>query len=285
MAYPATLDDLDATRGSASDTLANPDHSTHHSNEDAIIEALQTKVGADSSAVTSSHDYKLGSVADGDKASSLTGTETLTNKTLSSPTINTPSGLVKGDVGLGNVDNVADANQTALGTVTTGNADAIVTNSSKIAKGKVELATTAEIDTGTDSTRAIPVDQYVASDRNVRYVDWRVLDKGTAQLVITNVAGDFEFPFTGTVVSIGAYVDTAGTTGTATYDVNLAGTTIMTTNKITIDTGEKSSRTAATAPALTTTAITAGDILTADVDAIHTTPASGLVIRIGVRQT
>lgn len=36
-------------------------------------------------------------------------TDTLTNKTLTSPTINTPTGIVKGDVGLGNVDNTSDA--------------------------------------------------------------------------------------------------------------------------------------------------------------------------------
>jgi hypothetical protein len=37
------------------------------------------------------------------------GTQTLTNKTLTSPTITTPTGIVKGDVGLGNVDNTSDA--------------------------------------------------------------------------------------------------------------------------------------------------------------------------------
>ena len=37
-----------------------------------------------------------------------TGTETLTNKTLTSPLINTPSGITKSDVGLSNVDNTAD---------------------------------------------------------------------------------------------------------------------------------------------------------------------------------
>jgi len=36
-------------------------------------------------------------------------TDTLTNKTLTSPVINTPTGIVKGDVGLGNVDNTSDA--------------------------------------------------------------------------------------------------------------------------------------------------------------------------------
>ena len=41
----------------------------------------------------------------------LTGTQTLTNKTLTSPVINTPTGIVKSDVGLGNVDNTSDANK------------------------------------------------------------------------------------------------------------------------------------------------------------------------------
>lgn len=38
-----------------------------------------------------------------------TDTQTLTNKTLTSPVINSPTGIVKGDVGLGNVDNTSDA--------------------------------------------------------------------------------------------------------------------------------------------------------------------------------
>lgn len=38
-----------------------------------------------------------------------TDTQTLTNKTLTAPAISSPTGLVKGDVGLGNVDNTSDA--------------------------------------------------------------------------------------------------------------------------------------------------------------------------------
>ena len=40
-----------------------------------------------------------------------TATQTLTGKTLTSPVINTPTGIVKGDVGLGNVDNTSDVNK------------------------------------------------------------------------------------------------------------------------------------------------------------------------------
>nr|MBA2707479.1 hypothetical protein [Gemmatimonadaceae bacterium] len=46
-------------------------------------------------------------------------TDTLTNKTLTSPAISTPTGIVKGDVGLGNVDNTSDATKnTAVATLT-----------------------------------------------------------------------------------------------------------------------------------------------------------------------
>lgn len=87
--FPTSLQDLDATRGTASQPLNSPSHSTHHLTEDDTIEALQAKVGVDSSAVTTSHDYKLSGVTSTDKAVSLTGTETLTNKTLTSPKIGT----------------------------------------------------------------------------------------------------------------------------------------------------------------------------------------------------
>jgi len=40
-----------------------------------------------------------------------TNTQTLTNKTLTSPVINTPTGITKTDVGLANVDNTTDANK------------------------------------------------------------------------------------------------------------------------------------------------------------------------------
>jgi hypothetical protein len=41
------------------------------------------------------------------------GVQTLTNKTLTAPVINSPSGLAKGDVGLGNVDNTSDSTKNA----------------------------------------------------------------------------------------------------------------------------------------------------------------------------
>lgn len=43
----------------------------------------------------------------------LATVQTLTNKTLTSPAITTPTGIVKGDVGLGNVDNTSDVTKNA----------------------------------------------------------------------------------------------------------------------------------------------------------------------------
>ena len=163
----------------------------------------------------------------------------------------------------------------------------VISPASLTVAGIVELATSAEINTGTDSTRAMPVDQFVGSNRNVRYVNWRVLTPTVEWSAdgTTVVGGDLEVPFTGTIVEIGAYVDTAGTTGTAIVDVNLNGSTIMTTNKLKWDSTEKSTRTySGTAPGLTTTAVTAGDILTVDIDTNHTTKSKGLTIRLGIRQ-
>lgn len=85
--FPTSLDTL--TNPTANDKLNTLSHSDQHANANDAIEALEAKVGADSSAVTSSHDYKLSNVSGSDKAVSLTGTETLTNKTITNPTVST----------------------------------------------------------------------------------------------------------------------------------------------------------------------------------------------------
>lgn len=87
--FPTSLDTL--TNPTSTDSVNTVSHSSQHANANDAIEALQAKVGADSSAVTTSHDYKLSEVTSTDKAVGKTATQTLTNKTLTSPTITTPS--------------------------------------------------------------------------------------------------------------------------------------------------------------------------------------------------
>lgn len=55
--FPTSLDVF--TDPSASDQLNLPSHSGQHTDLNNAVEALEAKVGADSSAVTSSHDYKI----------------------------------------------------------------------------------------------------------------------------------------------------------------------------------------------------------------------------------
>lgn len=57
--FPSSLDTL--TNPTATDTLdsVTVPHADQHANANDAIEALQTKVGADGSAVTTSHDYKI----------------------------------------------------------------------------------------------------------------------------------------------------------------------------------------------------------------------------------
>lgn len=55
--FPTSLDSIsNPTSGSF---LNSPSHSTQHINANDILEAIETKVGIDSSAVITTHDYKL----------------------------------------------------------------------------------------------------------------------------------------------------------------------------------------------------------------------------------
>ncbi len=87
--FPTSLDAL--TNPTATDQVAVVSHADQHANANDAIEALEAKVGINGSAVTTSHDYKLGEVTGSDKAVSKTATQTLTNKTLTSPVLDAPT--------------------------------------------------------------------------------------------------------------------------------------------------------------------------------------------------
>jgi hypothetical protein len=55
--FPTSLDSL--TNPISTDKLNNPSHSAQHANINDAVEALQTKVGVNSSAVTTTLDYKV----------------------------------------------------------------------------------------------------------------------------------------------------------------------------------------------------------------------------------
>jgi len=158
--YPTSLQDLDATRGAHGNPLSTPNHITHHLTEDDTIEALQAKVGANSSVVTTSHDYKLSGVTGTDKAVSKTGNETLTNKTLTSPTLTTPKinlgSDATGDIYYRHSDGTlkrlaADEGKILkiVSGVPTYATETVVVDASTTVAGIVEEATLAQIDANT----------------------------------------------------------------------------------------------------------------------------------------
>lgn len=105
-------------------------------------------------------------------------------------------------------------------------------------------------------------------------------DETTALTTGTNKA-TFVFPYAVTVLSVGCSVNTAGTG--LTVDINESGTTILST-KITLDSGEKTSLTAATAPVISDSAIAAGNEVGIDIDSVGGT-AKGLKVWMIVRRT
>ena len=134
MAYPTDLGTTYVTNVDGVDVIFASDVNDLQTE----VQAIKVKVGIDSSAVTTTHDYKLSEVTD--KAVGKTATQTLTNKTLTSPVINNPTGIVKGDVGLGNVDNTSDA--------TKNSASATLTN-------KVLSDSTTTFGNASDTTKAL----------------------------------------------------------------------------------------------------------------------------------
>jgi hypothetical protein len=116
-ATPAGAGNISTSDSSATDNAIVREDGTTGTN---VQKSLATIDDSGSINIPSGQEYQINGTALKDV------TETLTNKTLTSPVINSPTGIVKADVGLGNVDNIADASQTSLGTVTSGNVDAIV---------------------------------------------------------------------------------------------------------------------------------------------------------------
>jgi hypothetical protein len=93
-------------------------------------------------------------------------------------------------------------------------------------------------------------------------------DEDTA---LTTGAGKavFRMPYAFTLTAVRASLKTAGSTsGVTTIDINLGGSSIFTTNLLTIDYGDKTSVGATTAPNITTTALTDDGEISIDIDGL-----------------
>ena len=150
--------------------------------------------------------------------------------------------------------------------------------------GRVELGTAAEIDGGTDTGRALSPFYFGQSEYGHRLV----------QLVITDTllaTGDSQFHFfippeldSWDLVDADAANATPSTTGTPTIQIrNVTDAADMLSTKITIDTAEKTSYTAATPPVIDTgnDSVVTGNEIAIDIDSAGT--AEGLNIILSFR--
>jgi hypothetical protein len=151
--------------------------------------------------------------------------------------------------------------------------------------GIVELATIAEVNTGTDATRVITPDALAGSNLGIKIVELPVFDWTT-----DCATGDGKFYFRVpasmngmNLITVHAEVITAGTTGTMDIQIhNLTQAADMLSTVLTIDTTETGSDTAATPAVIDATEddIATNDVLRVDVDVVHTTPAKGLLVTL-----
>lgn len=109
---------------------------------------------------------------------------------------------------------------------------------------------------GGSTTTAIPI---AVSDETT------ALTTGTAKVT-------FRMPFAFTLTGVRASVTTAPTGSVLTVDINEGGASILST-KLTIDAGEKTSTTAATAPVISDTALADDAEFTIDIDTVGSTVA------------
>ena len=93
----------------------------------------------------------------------------------------------------------------------------------------------------------------------------------------------FRMPWAMTVTAVRASLTTASTSGNPTFDINEGGTSILGANKLSIDANEKTSTTAATATAISDSALADDAEITIDIDTAGTGAKGAKVYLIGTR--
>lgn len=147
-------------------------------------------------------------------------------------------------------------------------------------------ASAAEINTGTDANKAVTPDALAGSNFGIRYLQVAVFDyttdmaTGDGKAYVTVPAA-----YAGmNLVAVHGRVITAGTTSTCLVQIhNLTQTADMLSTRLSIDSAETGSDTAAAAAVIdgNNDDVAANDLLRIDVDQVHTTAAKGLILTMG----
>lgn len=149
---------------------------------------------------------------------------------------------------------------------------------SDTASGIVELATTAETQTGTDTVRAVTPAGFAAG--LAKQPEFMIIAVGDETTAITTGTAKvtWRMPFAFTVTAVRASLATASSSGNPAIDINEGGVSIFSTT-LTIDANELTSTTAATACVISDSAIADDALMTIDIDTAGT-GAKGLKVCI-----
>ena len=130
--FPASLDTL--TNPTSSDSLSSPSHSAQHANVNDAVEALQAKVGANSSAVTTSLDYKVAQLEAGATADAI---KSYADSSARATAVPSPA---EGDLSyLADVDSVEVYDGSAWTAVASGGSLVFITSTSASAVSSVSI--------------------------------------------------------------------------------------------------------------------------------------------------
>lgn len=151
-----------------------------------------------------------------------------------------------------------------------------ITGATQSAPGVVEEATDAEIITATDADRYVTPAGLKRKKENFCVAvsdETTAITTGTAKIT-------WRTPYAFTVTDVRASINTTSSSGVPTFDINEAGTTIIST-KLTIDVGEETSTTAAAAAVISDTSLADDAEMTVDIDVAGTGAKGAKVCLIG----
>ena len=169
--YPTTIDSL--TNPSSTDTLDSPSHAGQHSDLNDAVEALETKVGADSSVVTSSLDYKVTNTSSSNPGHKHTLANGATDVTSSADELNKLDGLTADYTDLNQLDGVT-VGGTGSGDIATIDDTQTLTNKTLTTPTlTTPTLTTPKVDTISEETSAagVTVDGVLLKDYSVVLAD------------------------------------------------------------------------------------------------------------------
>jgi hypothetical protein len=161
--------------------------------------------------------------------------------------------------------------------------ETVVNNTSGTNTGDEVAATSGEINTGTDTSKYITPDALAGSihgkaERQITAVEYTTdceVGDGAAYFTCSELINGMN------LVAVHARCITAGTTGTMDIQIhNVTDAVDVLSTKLTIDSGETGSDTAATAAVINSASDDAdtNDLWRIDIDAVQTTAAKGLII-------